>query len=238
MSSDPFAAPGANPPGPAPSSRPVVAGAIVIVLAVVAVVLVLGFVLVARPFDEAGRPAPSDDPAAFEPFVYEPPEAAPSLALTDQSSAPFALADLRGRVVLVSFGYTHCPDVCPVHMANLAAVLNRLPDEISRRVRVVFVTTDPARDTPERLSTWLARFDADFVGLTGSPDELERAQVAAGVAPARPDSAAGADYAVGHAAQVMAYTPDGLGRVVYPSGTRQVDWAHDIPMLVRVGSGS
>ena len=169
----------------------------------------------------------------------DPPAPKPEFVLTDTRGAPFDFrARTAGYLTLLFFGYTHCPDVCPVHMANLAAVLNRLPDEISRRVRVVFVTTDPARDTPERLSTWLGKFDADFVGLTGSPDELDRAQVAAGVTPARPDSAGGTDYGVGHAAQVMAYTPDGLGRVVYPAGTRQVDWAHDIPMLVRVGAGS
>jgi len=169
----------------------------------------------------------------------DPPAPKPEFVLTDTQGAPFDFrARTAGYVTLLFFGYTHCPDVCPVHMANLGAVLNRLPDEISRQVRVVFVTTDPARDTPERLSTWLAQFDADFIGLTGSPQEVERAQVAAGVAPARPDSTGGADYAVGHAAQVMAYTPDGVGRVVYPSGTRQVDWAHDIPLLARAGGGS
>lgn len=169
----------------------------------------------------------------------DPPTPKPELVLTDTRGTPFDFrARTAGYLTLLFFGYTHCPDVCPVHMANLAAVLNRLPDDVSRRVRVVFVTTDPARDTPERLSGWLAKFDSDFIGLTGSPEELEQAQTAAGVAPARPDSAGRADYAVGHAAQVMAYTPDGLGRVVYPAGTRQVDWAHDIPLLVDVGGGS
>jgi len=166
----------------------------------------------------------------------DPPAPKPEFILTDTQGAAFDFrARTGGYLTLLFFGYTHCPDVCPVHMANLAAVLNRLPDEVSRRVKVVFVTTDPARDTPERLSSWLARFDPDFIGLTGPPEALERAQRAAGVAPARPDSAAGADYSVGHAAQVMAYTADGLGRVVYPAGTRQVDWAHDLPLLVRVG---
>jgi protein SCO1/2 len=162
----------------------------------------------------------------------------PEFVLTDTRGAPFDFqARTAGYLTLLFFGYTHCPDVCPVHMANLAAVLGRLPDEVGRRVRVVFVTTDPARDTPERLSAWLAKFDSDFIGLTGTAEQLERAQIAAGVAPAeKSDSADSAGYSVGHAAQVLAYTPDGLGRVVYPSGTRQLDWAHDIPLLVRVGA--
>ncbi|HEU5170512.1 MAG TPA: SCO family protein, partial [Gemmatimonadales bacterium] len=141
--------------------------------------------------------------------------------------------DTRGAVTLLFFGYTHCPDVCPVHMANLAAVLDRLPTQIADRVRVVFVTTDPERDTPARLREWLGAFDARFIGLTGPPEQLERAQIAAGVLPAVRDTAAGENYSVGHAAQVIAYTADGLGRVMYPFGTRQADWEHDLPRLVR-----
>lgn len=178
-------------------------------------------------------------PRGYAGVELDPPAAKPEFVLSDTRGAPFDFqARTSGYLTLLFFGYTHCPDVCPVHMANLAAVLNRLPDEVSRRIKVVFVTTDPARDTPERLSSWLAKFDPDFVGLTGSPEALVQAQRAAGVTPARPDSAGGADYSVGHAAQVMAYTPDGLGRVVYPAGTRQVDWAHDLPILARVGAGS
>jgi protein SCO1/2 len=169
----------------------------------------------------------------------DPPAPKPEFVLTDTRGEPFDFrARTGGYLTLLFFGYTHCPDVCPVHLANLAAVLDGLPDSVSREVRVVFVTTDPARDTPARVASWLARFDPDFIGLTGSPAAVERAQAAAGVAPARPDSADAADYKVGHAAQVMAYTRDGLGRVVYPAGTRQVDWARDIPRLVRVGAGS
>jgi protein SCO1/2 len=143
-----------------------------------------------------------------------------------------------GYVTLLFFGYTHCPDVCPVHMANLGAVLDRFPFEISSRVKVVFVTTDPARDTPERLRKWLGGFSPDFIGLTGTAEQLTQAQIAAGLMPAAPDSADSgkADYGVGHAAQVLAYTPDNLERVQYPAGTRQEDWAHDLPLLVRTGS--
>ncbi len=145
-----------------------------------------------------------------------------------------------GYLTLLFFGYTYCPDVCPVHMANLAAVLARLSPEVTNRVKVVFVTTDPARDTPERLRSWLGGFSSSFIGLTGTVEEVTKAQIAAGILPAIPDTAgsAGGSYGVGHAAQVLAYTPDNLERVEYPSGTRQQDWAEDIPRLVRVGSGA
>jgi protein SCO1/2 len=142
-----------------------------------------------------------------------------------------------GHLTLLFFGYTHCPDVCPVHMANIAAVLDRLPADISSGVRVVFVTTDPARDSAQRLRQWLGNFSPSFVGLTGTQEQVTRAQIAAGLLPASRDTAdTAADYAVGHAAQVLAYTPDNLERVEYPAGTRQEDWAHDIPLLVQVGS--
>ncbi len=167
------------------------------------------------------------------------PRPKPGFVLRDTAGEPFDFrARTEGRLTLLFFGYTNCPDVCPVHMSNLAAVLQRLPAEISRQVAVVFVTTDPVRDTPERLAEWLGRIDPGFIALTGSPEAIRGAQEAAGVAPAVPDtaSAPGGGYAVGHAAQVLAYTPDGLGRFVYPAGTRQKDWAHDIPLLVRVGA--
>lgn len=144
--------------------------------------------------------------------------------------------ETAGRLTLLFFGYTHCPDVCPVHVANIGRVLRDLPVDVVRQVTLVFVTTDPERDTPERLRTWLAQFHPDFIGLTGTPEEIEQAQAAANVAPAIrqiPDSTNPEAYLVGHAAQVIAYTADDLTHVVYPFGIRQQDWANDLPILVK-----
>ncbi|MFQ6045656.1 MAG: SCO family protein [Gemmatimonadales bacterium] len=139
-----------------------------------------------------------------------------------------------GTVTLLFFGYTYCPDICPVHMANIAAALEKLPPQIASALKVVFVTTDPARDTPERLRNWLNSFDTRFIGLIGPLDEVNAIQREIGLAPAmkmEPDSAGGG-YLVGHAAQVVAFTSDNLAHIVYPFGTRQVDWAHDLPILI------
>jgi protein SCO1/2 len=166
-----------------------------------------------------------------------PPRPKPEFVLTATNGRPFDFRrETDGYLTLLFFGYTHCPDVCPVHMSNLAAVLKRLPLDAGRAVRVVFVTTDPARDTPARLREWLDAFDPSFIGLTGTPAEVEGAQRAAGVRSAEPETRAGPNYTVAHAAQVIAYTPDDLERVMYPFGTRQADWAHDIPLLVRIGA--
>lgn len=161
----------------------------------------------------------------------------PSLRFTDSHGKPYQLdSATAGKVTLLFFGYTNCPDICPVHLANLAAVLDKMPDEVQSQVMVVFVTTDPARDTPEVLDAWVKGFDPKFVALTGSDSVIAAAQQAARV----PDAVKGAvdgkgGYAVGHAAAVIAYTRDGMGRVEYPPGTRQRDWAHDLPLLVNYG---
>jgi len=166
------------------------------------------------------------------------------ILLEDETPRPdFVLRDTRGRafdfraetegdLVLLFFGYTYCPDVCPVHMASLAAVKRDLPVKQRRRLKVVFVTADPRRDTPERLRTWLHNFDPEFIGLRGSEAEVDSIMLGIGLPPAVRDTAAGPDYPVGHASQVIAYPPGGGFRVIYPFGTRQADWQHDLPKLL------
>jgi protein SCO1 len=163
----------------------------------------------------------------------------PDLTFTDTHGQPYRFVQATaGKLTLLYFGYTHCPDICPVTMANLAAVLDRLPDEVQRKITVVFVTTDPDRDTPAVLGQWLGAFHAGFVGLTGPDSVLQAAQRVVRVLPAYKDTATvpggkPGDYIVGHAAQVIAYTRDGQGRLEYPPDTRQRDWAHDLPLLVQ-----
>lgn len=178
----------------------------------------------------------------------------PDFTLTDVSDGePFHFADeTEGFVTLVFVGYTHCPDVCPVHMANLAAVLPELPREVAERIRVVFISSDPARDTPQRIRSWLDSFDPSFIGLRGSREEIRAVEEALGlpssvVEEGRSDEAgdggdggvrgATEDYFVGHAAQVLAFELDDTARVGFPWGTRQRDWRGALPRLVPDGGG-
>lgn len=163
--------------------------------------------------------------------------------LYDTQGRPFDFAQqTRGSVALLYFGYTNCPDVCPTHLANIAAALRRLPPDAQAKVRVVFVTTDPDRDTPDRLRQWLNNFDSRFIGLRGSADSVNRIQATLGLPPATMEmmdpSAAGprAAYGMGHAAQVLAFTPDDSLRVEYPSGFTADDWANDLPKLAEITS--
>jgi protein SCO1/2 len=157
----------------------------------------------------------------------------PHFSLIDTEGVEFDFhARTEGYATLLFFGYTHCPDVCPIHMANIAAALGQVGWQTRHRVKVVFVTTDPDRDTPERIREWLDRFDPTFVGLRGTVEEVAAIQDDLNLPPSVIPSKPTAGYEVGHAAQVLAFSPSGTATVAYPFGTRQADWVHDLPLLV------
>jgi protein SCO1/2 len=164
---------------------------------------------------------------------------APDFTLYDTGGAEFRFREeTNGYLTLLFFGYTHCPDICPIHMANLAAVLGDLLLEQRRQVKVVFVTTDPERDTPEVVREWLDRFDRSFIGLIGDLDTVNEIQASFRLPPAVSQEMPSGEHVVGHASQVVAITSDGLVRVFYPSGVRQADWVQDLPALLDGGTQS
>jgi protein SCO1/2 len=147
----------------------------------------------------------------------------PDITLTDTSGAPFNLREeTEGYVTLLYFGYTFCPDICPSHMADVAAVMDRNPD-MKEHTKVVFVTVDPERDTPERMRTWLDLFSEDFIGLRGTPEEVQQAVDTT----FKEDTftivktPTASSYTVNHAAFVIPYSHDNVARVVWPFGTTQ-----------------
>jgi protein SCO1 len=171
--------------------------------------------------------------AAYLGGLVNPPLPKPKFTLTDTAGVPFDFwAKTHGYVTLLFFGYTRCPDECPLHMANVAMGLKKLPMEVRNQVKLVFVTTDPERDSPHILRFWLDRFDERFIGLTGSDAAIEAAQRAAELPPAKRTARAGDDYSVGHANVVLAYSKDNLAHLMYPGGVTRQDWAHDLPQLV------
>ncbi len=205
----------------------------------------------------APAPVPTASGAAFhgnEP-LGELPER-PSFVLTDTDGERYDFAERTGgRPTLLYFGYTSCPDECPTAMADIAGALRTAEPEAAGKTRVVFVTTDPDRDSGPVLRRWLDRFDSDVVGLTGTQAEVDAAQEAVGVAPAakggpvptlpgRPDEHVHAEgtaphthdgplgYGVGHADVIFAYDTEDRLPVTYPGGTRPSDLAADLPLLV------
>jgi protein SCO1/2 len=185
----------------------------------------------------SGSAASLGAPKGLRGVVQSPGMPKPAFTLPDTSGKPFDLqTETAGDVTLLYFGYTHCPDVCPTHMANIAAALQQLPPTVTSHIKVVFVTTDPARDTPSVLRAWLDHFDSSFVGLTGTLDQIQAAASASGLPPSVIDTSdrlPDGSYSVDHAAQVDAFTTDNLDHVVYPSGYTEKDWVNDLPKLVK-----
>lgn len=167
----------------------------------------------------------------------KPPLAKPDVVLTDQDGEPFDLREeTDGYLTLLYVGYTNCPDICPTHMADIAAALKTVPPEVRERVKVVFITSDPERDTPEVLKQYLGYFDPSFIGLTADQDTIDQVQLSLGMNPAGKQDLGGGNYAVAHAAYVIAFTPqENVAYTVYPYGVTREVWVNDITKLVREG---
>jgi protein SCO1/2 len=189
-----------------------VGGAVLVLLALV------GWRLLAKPY-------------AYHGSLLETPVLAPEIHLNDQDGHSFNLGDQRGKVVLVAFGYTNCPDVCPTTLAQFKQIKAGLGDDAAS-VRFVLITVDPERDTPERLKQYLGSFDRQFTGLTSSRSDLERVWQEYGVYQQKhaPDSAG--NYEVDHTARIYAIDKGGNFRLTYPYDMQASAIVEDVRHLV------
>jgi protein SCO1/2 len=157
---------------------------------------------------------------------------APEIALDDQHGNLFQLSDHRGQIVLLAFGYTNCPDVCPTTLAQFKLIKAGLGKDADS-VRFVFVTVDPERDTPERLKTFLSSFDPDFIGLSSSRSDLESVWQNYGVYQERQAPDSNGNYAVDHTARIYAIDKDGNFRLTYPYDFDAASIIADVHHLVQ-----
>ncbi|HEX5566980.1 MAG TPA: SCO family protein [Streptomyces sp.] len=187
--------------------------------------------------DGADRAAVSTGPtdSVKRGTVLTSPFAKPDLVLTDTDGEEYDLrAETKGRPTLLFFGYTHCPDVCPLTMSNIAVAKSRLPEADQDRLRVVFVTSDPERDTPESLGKWLRAQDPDFIGLTGDFDTIQAGARSVGIGLEPPVKEENGDIVSTHGTQVLAFLPkDDRAHVLYTHDVPVEVFEKDLPRLVK-----
>lgn len=188
--------------------------------------------------DGARAPVSVSTPTSDSPYrgtALDRPFSKPDITLTGTDGKPFDLVErTKGRVTLLYFGYTHCPDVCPTTLGDIAFAKKELPKADQKRLDVIMITTDPERDTAERLRSWLDSFDTSFIGLTGDFEEIAAAGKSVGVAVSEPTKEKDGDVIVDHGAQVLAYfSGDDRAHVLYTAGTEPEKYAHDLPLLLK-----
>lgn len=165
--------------------------------------------------------------------VLDPPFEVASTPLTDTDGAPFSLTgDTDKDLTLVFFGYISCPDICQTVMANLSSAMTRLDEADRDRVDVVYVTTDPARDTEEAIARYLPHFDPDFIGLTGDLDTIVDVAKPLGVGITQGEKLPSGGYDVSHGTTITGIDAEDEGSVYWSQDTSSADLAADIHTLL------
>ncbi|WP_327284257.1 MULTISPECIES: SCO family protein [unclassified Streptomyces] len=159
----------------------------------------------------------------------------PELVLTDTTGKPWNLREqTKGKPTLIYFGYTNCPDVCPLTMSNIAVAKKALPKADQDKLQVVFVTTDPERDTPDSLGAWLRAQDPSFTGLTGDFATIQAAARKLGIGIDPPKKEADGSVVSMHGAQVIAFSPKtDEGYLLYGEGTTVDNYTADLPKVIK-----
>jgi protein SCO1/2 len=157
---------------------------------------------------------------------------APAFTLTDQYGAQRSLSDFKGKVVSLFFGFTHCPDICPTHLARQAEVMRQLGPQ-AEQVAVLFVTLDPERDSPAALKTYMDAFDPRFIALTGSPEQTSKVAKQYKIFWQKtplPDSAL--IYTIDHTTNSFVIDQKGRLRLSVPHEMTATDVAHDLKLMI------
>lgn len=150
------------------------------------------------------------------------------LALHDHNGRPVTLESFRGKLVVLFFGYTHCPDVCPTTLSDMAKAMKLLRPEVAAKVQVLFVSVDPERDTPEILKAYVPYFHHDFLGLHGSPDQVAQVAREFNIVYRKQMEAGASDYLIDHSAGSYVIDPHGKLRLYLPYAMPPSDIAHDL----------
>jgi protein SCO1 len=168
-------------------------------------------------------------PSEFRLTVLPPGPVSPDFRLADFNGQPRSLADYRGQVVVIFFGYTRCPDACPAALFKLAQVMKRL-GPASAQVQVLLITLDPERDTPQLLKSYVTAFDPRFVGLSGTTAQIDQAAASFYVAHLKAPTS-NDYYAIDHSTATYVIDAQGQCRLIGAMNTSIDDFAHDLKLL-------
>jgi protein SCO1/2 len=189
-----------------------------LILAAIAIILVVAVAFILLPRLK---------PPAFHGMLMQGTTPAYDFDLASDTAEHVKLSDFRGKPVLLYFGYTFCPDVCPTTMAELGRMMRELGDDADD-VQVIMISIDPGRDTPERLGEYVRYFHPDFIGLTGSEDEISQTATPLGIYYAKQEVEGASGYLMDHTATVLLVDKDGRARLIWPYGTSAEDMAADV----------
>jgi len=169
------------------------------------------------------------DDAALKAGVFSPPRQAPDFSLSGSNGSELKLTSYRGKVVVLAFGFTSCPDVCPITLATLAQARKKLGAEGSE-LQVVYITVDPERDDTERMRMYLASFDPTFIGGTGTAERLDAVRKEYGIVATRHPFHT--SYLYAHSSFTYLIDREGKLRALMPYGHSADDYVHDLRILM------
>ena len=170
-------------------------------------------------------------PTTLNGTQIDPPKVVSDFTLS-ADSGPLRLSDLRGRLVVIYFGYTFCPDICPATLSKINKALDRLGKDADR-VAVVMVTVDPERDTAEKLGAYVRKFNPEFIGLSGTPDEIAAAAKEFGIFYEKKEVSTSAKYLVDHTASVLVLDAEGRISLIWPYEIEAAQMASDLRVMLK-----
>ena len=172
-------------------------------------------------------------PPELHGVLIQSPQEAADFTLMTSTGEPMSLSDFRGKFVLLYFGYTFCPDVCPTTLNDLKGMMEALGPKRAEDVQVIMVSVDPERDTVEQLASYLPYFHPSFLGMTGKVEDIQPVASRLGIFFERHEGTSAAGYLVDHTAVVILVDDEGYVRMIFPYGTSGEDMAADLTYLMR-----
>ncbi|HQV95037.1 MAG TPA: SCO family protein [Anaerolineales bacterium] len=166
-------------------------------------------------------------------YYVEPYPVAGEIELTRADGSVFKLSEERGGVVLLFFGYTSCPDVCPTTLADMKLAIEALKPAEAEQIKVIFITVDPARDTPERVQEYVDHFSTSFIGLSGEESELTKVWSDYGIFREVMESESATGYLVNHTARILLIDRNGDLRISFPYDAPVEDIIHDLKLALK-----